>query len=240
MVCGDDRIERMEKTKHICVCDDEVAIADLVGQLLDQNGYSTSVFYSGKDMLEAMDTHAFDLVILDIMMPVMDGFSCCQEIRKKSHAPIIFLTAKDSEIDKVVGLELGADDYITKPFKPREFVARVKARLRRHEPLESVIQLERYEAKGIAVDGKSYEAFLHDEVLALTPKEFGILLYLIKKRGYPVSSADLYTAVWDEPADYQSNNTVMVHVRHLRKKLAEIDSSQEFIATVWGIGYKVD
>lgn len=231
----------MEEMKHICICDDEVAIADLVGQLLSQNGYRATVCYSAQETLSHMEKTNFDLVILDIMMPGMDGFECCSHIRKKSHVPIIFLTAKDSEIDKVVGLELGADDYVTKPFKPREFMARVKARLRRTEFVGTNIQSStRYSTADISIDEANFVAYLHDEKLSLTPKEFSILLCLVKRKGQPVSSAELFETVWEEPSDVQSNNTVMVHIRHLRKKLEYVDSSQEFVKTVWGIGYKVE
>ncbi len=227
----------MEEGKRIAVCDDEAAIADLVGQLLVESGFEPFVFYAGADLLAASEAERFDLVILDVMMPGIDGFACCREIRRASEVPIIFLTAKDEEIDKVVGFELGADDYVVKPFKPRELMARVRARIRRaarpaHGP--SVL-----EAGGIAVDEASFEASLHGEQLSLTPKEFAILACLVRHAGRPLPSKDLFEAVWREEANAQSAGTVMVHVRHLRKKLAAVDSSQEFIETVWGVGYRI-
>ena len=232
----------MESKMRIAVCDDEQAIADLVGQLLVEAGFAPTVFYAAPDLLACQADDPFDLVILDIMMPGMDGFACCRELRRTSSVPIIFLTAKDEEVDKVVGFELGADDYVVKPFKPRELVARVRARLRRSAPpLEggraSGAQL--LEARGVAVDEEAYAATLHGEPLALTPKEFAILACLLRAAGRPVASRDLFEAVWGEEANAQSNNTVMVHIRHLRKKLAAIDSSQEFVETVWGAGYKL-
>ena len=187
----------MESKMRIAVCDDEQAIADLVGQLLVEAGFAPTVFYAAPDLLACQADDPFDLVILDIMMPGMDGFACCRELRRTSSVPIIFLTAKDEEVDKVVGFELGADDYVVKPFKPRELVARV------------------------------------------TPKEFAILACLMRDQGRPVASRDLFETVWGEIANAQSNNTVMVHIRHLRKKLAAVDSSQEFVETVWGVGYKL-
>ena len=228
--------------KLIAVCDDEAAIADLVAQLLAQGGFEARTFYAGADLVAAAGREAFDLVVLDIMMPGMDGFACCRELRRTSSVPIIFLTAKDEEIDKVVGFELGADDYVVKPFKPRELLARVRARLRRSAPPAEGGRppgSQLLEARGVAVDEEAYAATLHGEPLALTPKEFAILACLLRAAGRPVASRDLFEAVWGEEANAQSNNTVMVHIRHLRKKLAAIDSSQEFVETVWGVGYKL-
>ncbi|OUO91501.1 DNA-binding response regulator [Gordonibacter sp. An230] len=226
----------MEEKKRVFVCDDDRAIADLVGQLLAEAGLDVRAFYCAADLLAAFDVEPVDLVVLDIMMPGMDGFACCREIRRASSVPIVFLTAKDEEVDKVVGLELGADDYVVKPFKPRELVARVRARLRRvASPARSVL-----EARGIALDEDAYAATLHGEALPLTPKEFAILARLLHAQGRPVSSRDLFEGVWGEEANAQSNNTVMVHIRHLRKKLAAVDSSQEFVETVWGVGYKLE
>ncbi|MEQ3362625.1 response regulator transcription factor [Raoultibacter massiliensis] len=230
----------METTSHICVCDDEAAIADLVRKLLADEGYRPSVCYSAAQVLDLMTRDRFDLVILDIMMPGIDGFTCCREIRKKSQVPVIFLTAKDEEIDKVVGFELGADDYVVKPFKPRELMARVKARLRRTSVDASRVQAQSVlEAGGVTIDEAAYTASVLGEELALTPKEYAILLCLAKQAGRPVASSELFEAVWGEPASVQGNNTVMVHIRHLRKKIAAIDSSQEYIETVWGVGYKL-
>lgn len=230
----------MDTAQHICVCDDEAAIADLVGKLLVNEGYRATVCYSAAQVLERMGRERFDLVMLDIMMPGIDGFTCCREIRKSSQVPVIFLTAKDEEIDKVVGFELGADDYVVKPFKPRELMARVKARLRRSvsdAPKSGDASV--LEAGGVAIDEDSYTASVLGEELSLTPKEYAILLCLVKQAGRPVASGELFETVWGEPACVQGNNTVMVHIRHLRKKIAQIDSSQEYIETVWGVGYKL-
>lgn len=231
----------MESKMRIAVCDDEQAIADLVGQLLVEAGFAPTVFYAGADLLAAHGDAGFDLVLLDIMMPGMDGFACCRELRRASTVPIIFLTAKDEEIDKVVGFELGADDYVVKPFKPRELVARVRARLRRTSSSGTGKGEERnaLECCGISLDEDAYTASLHGEPLSLTPKEFAILACLMRGQGHPVASRDLFETVWGEPANAQSNNTVMVHIRHVRKKLSAIDSSQEFVETVWGVGYKL-
>ena len=228
----------MVDAKRVCVCDDEAAIADLVGQLLRRGRLRGARVLRGRPTpWRPMRERPFDLVVLDIMMPGMDGFSCCRELRRQSAVPIIFLTAKDEEIDKVVGFELGADDYVVKPFKPRELVARVKARIRRaSQPANAPSVLE---ARDIAVDEASFTAMLHGEPLSLTPKEFAILACLVRHAGQPLPSKDLFETVWNEEANAQSANTVMVHVRHLRKKLACVDSSQEFIETVWGVGYRI-
>ena len=227
----------MESKMRIAVCDDEQAIADLVGQLLVEAGFVPTVFYAAPDLLACQADDPFDLVILDIMMPGMDGFACCRELRRTSSVPIIFLTAKDEEVDKVVGFELGADDYVVKPFKPRELMARIKARIRRASQPACASSV--MEARDIAVDEASFTAMLHGEPLTLTPKEFAILACLMRDQGRPVASRDLFESVWGEIANAQSNNTVMVHIRHLRKKLAAVDSSQEFVETVWGVGYKL-
>lgn len=230
----------MDEKKCVFVCDDEQAIADLVGQLLEGAGLKARVFYQASDLLRALAEEPCDLVVLDIMMPGMDGFSCCREIRRTSSIPLIFLTAKDEEIDKVVGFELGADDYVVKPFKPRELVARVRARLRRSATNAAQPEDRRLlEARGVTLDEDAYAATLHGEPLPLTPKEFAILASLLRAEGRPVASRDLFEEAWGEPANAQSNNTVMVHIRHLRKKLAAVDSSQELVETVWGVGYKL-
>lgn len=172
----------MESKMRIAVCDDEQAIADLVGQLLVEAGFAPTVFYAAPDLLACQADDPFDLVILDIMMPGMDGFACCRELRRTSSVPIIFLTAKDEEVDKVVGFELGADDYVVKPFKPRELVARVRARLRRatSNDVASEDGPGMLECCGITLDESAYTATLHGEALSLTPKEFAILACLMR------------------------------------------------------------
>ena len=215
-------------------------MAEAVVDILTYHNYLVDAVSDGEDALSYALSETYDGIILDIMMPGIDGFTCCREIRKKSQVPVIFLTAKDEEIDKVVGFELGADDYVVKPFKPRELMARVKARLRRTSVDASRVQAQSVlEAGGVTIDEAAYTASVLGEELALTPKEYAILLCLAKQAGRPVASSELFEAVWGEPASVQGNNTVMVHIRHLRKKIAAIDSSQEYIETVWGVGYKL-
>lgn len=228
----------MEKRAHILVVDDERAIADLVVNLLVAEGMDACACYSGAAALELAGTRPFDLAIIDIMMPGIDGFELCVRLRQMVDIPVVFLSAKDEEADQVVGFTLGAEDYVTKPFRPRELVARVKARLRRRpsSPAESGTLLR---AGAIEVDLRSHLATLHGENLQLTPKEFSILALLAERAGTPVSASDLFEGAWHEPFDDAAANTVMVHIRRLRKKLAAIDSSTAFIETAWGVGYKL-
>lgn len=225
-------------TPHILVVDDERAIADLVVTLLADEGMRARACYSGEQALALFAEEEFNLVILDIMMPGIDGLETCRRLRAASEVPIIFLSARDEEVDKVVGLMMGADDYVTKPFKPREMVARVRARLRR-AALDSDRATDCLTANGIEMNPAAHTAFLHGEPLSLTPKEYDLLVLLLRAAGQPVSAKDLFESVWNEPYAASSSNSVMVHIRHVRKKLAAIDSSQEFIVTVWGVGYRV-
>lgn len=178
----------MNKPANILVVDDELAIASLVATLLSQEGMMVTTCTSGEEALEAFHANTFDLAILDIMMPGIDGFELCRKLRETSSIPIIFLSAKDEETDKVIGFMLGADDYVSKPFKSRELIARVKARLRRTRTLDAVETSHILSARGILLDTSSHEATLHDQPLHLTPKEFAILSLLLKAKGQPVST----------------------------------------------------
>lgn len=226
----------METAARILVVDDEQAIADLVVALLEQEGYNAHACYSGNKALDELH-NAYNLAILDVMMPGIDGFEVCRQVRRFSNMGIIFLSAKDEEIDKVLGLTIGGDDFVTKPFKPRELMARVKACLRRNATVPT--PPSQIAVRGIAVDPASHEASLHSEPLSLTPKEFGVLALLAKEAGKPVSSQRIYETVWDAPYVASSSNSVMVCIRHLRQKLAAIDSSEQLIETVWGVGYRI-
>ncbi len=227
----------MQESTDILVVDDEREIADLVVDTLQAEGMVAHACYSGHDALAELAARPYGVAIIDVMMPGMDGFELCRRIRSSSDIPIVFLSAKVEEADKVVGLTLGADDYVEKPFKRRELVARVRARLRRHA--ESAPRSSVLSARGIEVDPRAHRAFLHAQELSLTPKEFGVLRMLLEHAGQPVSAHDLYQEVWGEPATSSSANSVMVHIRHLRKKLADIDSSETFIETAWGVGYRI-
>ena len=220
----------------ILVADDEAAIADLVVRIMEDEGMRSKAVYGGRAALSEIESGAYDLAILDVMMPDLDGFEVCRRVRATSDLPIVFLTAKDEDIDQIVGLSLGADDYLVKPFKPKVLAARVKARLRPRRSEGGA----RFEAGGVFIDPSAHEAFLHEVPLKLTPKEFGVLLELAKAAGSPVSAKDLYESAWDEPFDPSAANSVMVHIRRLREKLAVVDPSEEVIATVWGVGYRIN
>lgn len=228
----------------LLVVDDEHAIADLVCDIFKSEGMYVDACYMAKDALDKLNESAFDIVIADIMMPGMDGFEMLSTIRRTSDVPVIFLTAKDQEQDIVIGLTIGADDFITKPFKPRELVARVKAHLRRSSQRHSASNTEdgahgTLSSNGIELNVKSHVATVHDVPLQLTPKEFDILAMLMRHKGSPVPSKELYQTIWNEEADAFSANTIMVHIRHLRKKISDIDSSIDPIETAWGVGYKM-
>lgn len=223
---------------NILVVDDEREIADLVVDTLAPEGMSARACYSALDALAELERSPYDLAIVDVMMPGMDGLELCRRIRQMSEMPVIFLSAKVEEADKVVGLMLGGDDYIEKPFKKRELVARVRVRLRRAAPPSRRPGVST--ARGIEVDAESHTASLHGVPLSLTPKEFGVLRLLVERAGRPVSAREIYEAVWRESYAASSSNSVMVHIRHLRKKLAEVDSSEALIETAWGVGYRIE
>lgn len=227
---------------HILVVDDEAAITELVVQLLCAEELAAQGFTDAGAALAAFEAGGFDLAILDIMMPQMSGLELCTKIRAMSSIPIIFLSARDEETDQVVGLSLGADDYVTKPFKPRELVARVRAHLRRAKlSTGASVPQEAHSLKAgmLEMNLKAHTATLHDIELTLTPKEFDVLALLMQQAGSPVPVPEIFQAAWHEPFDDAAGNTVMVHIRHLRSKLAAVDSSREYIKTVWGVGYKL-
>lgn len=227
---------------NILVCDDELEVAELLKHLLEREGFAVTCCHSGDAALKILDAQAFDLAILDIMMPGTDGFEVCRQVRggvvgSNADMPIVFLSAKTEEFDKVLGFTLGADDYVTKPFKPRELVARIKARLRGRT--SAPVANDVLSVGGIELDETNHVSTLHGCELQLTPKEFDCLAELLRAAGAPVSSKALFEKEWDETYTASSHNAVMVYIRRLRKKLAEVDSSEELIETVWGVGYRI-
>lgn len=237
----------MEKEGYILVADDDPAIAHLLCEVLERENFEVRIATHGGEALDAFNeaqrqNHPFDLVILDIMMPVMNGFETCRAIRKHSEVPVLFLSAKSEESDQVVAFTLGADDYVVKPFKGRELVARVRARLRRRslESREFGKSSSVLMAGPLEIDTSRHEARLYATDLALTPKEFSLLRLLMENAGKPVSAKQLFEGVWHEPYHASDSNTIMVHIRRLRKKLAAIDNSKQLIETVFGVGYKVE
>ena len=228
---------------NILVVDDEQTIADLVEVYLKNENYTIFKFYNGTDALNCIEHEKLDLAILDFMLPDVDGFSICRQIREKHTFPVIMLTAREEEIDKITGLTLGADDYITKPFRPLELIARVKAQLRRftkYNTAEPKPEEHGIAFSGLVLDLDTHECTLNEKKLALTPTEFSILWVLSSNRGRVVSSEELFHEVWGDKYFTSSNNTVMVHIRHLREKMHDNAEHPKYIKTVWGVGYKID
>lgn len=233
----------MNTQAKILIVDDDEAITGLLREVLQAEGFATHESLSGQEALAALSDGDFDLVLLDVMMPGMNGFETCQRIREDSDVPVVFLTARNEESDTVLGFSLGADDYIVKPFKPRELVARVRARIRRRQTTQNPASVEDpgiFDHDGLLIDVRRHVATLHDEELKLTPKEFGVLSLLARHAGSPVAIKDIFEGIWDEPYNSFDSNTVMVHIRRIRKKLSQVDSSREFIKTVFGVGYKLE
>ena len=226
---------------HILVVDDEPEIADLVEVYLQSEGFTVHTCGSGTKALELVKRQPLDLAILDVMLPDISGFTLCGEIRKEHHFPVLMLTAKAEDTDKITGLTIGADDYMTKPFNPLELVARVKAQLRRYTRYNEV---ERgsgdvIDINGLVINRATHECWLYDQPLVLTPIEFDILWMLCENRGQVISAERLFESVWKEKY-LDRNNTVMVHIRRLREKMGEPSRNPRFIKTVWGVGYKID
>ncbi len=228
---------------NILIVDDEKEIADLVELYLANDGYRIFKFYNAADALACIDREAISLAILDVMLPDMSGFALCQKIREHHMFPIIMLTARVEDMDKITGLTLGADDYITKPFNPLELVARVKTQLRRYTRYNpshgAQEEPHAYDFAGLYICRDSRKCTLYGSELSLTPIEFDILWYLCERRGKVVSSEELFEAVWGEKY-LDNNNTVMAHIARLREKMKEPSRKPKFIKTVWGVGYTIE
>lgn len=227
---------------NVLIVDDEKEIADLIEVYLINEGFNVFKFYSAKEALEAIYNNKIDLAILDVMLPDGNGFSLSKSIREKYSFPIIMLTAKEEEIDKITGFTLGADDYITKPFRPLELVARVKAQLRRYTKYnkESLGDKEILSYKGLVINEKTHKCTLNDNELNLTPTEFSILKILLEEKGNVVSSEKLFKAIWKDEYFSKNNNTIPTHIRHLREKMGDSIEKPKYIKTIWGVGYKFE
>lgn len=226
----------------ILIVDDEQEIADLVALYLENENFAVFKCYTAADALDCIQNETLDLAILDVMLPDMNGLQICKKIREQYRYPVIMLTAKGEEIDKIMGLTLGADDYITKPFLPLELVARVKAQLRRYkrynvgkEQEEDVIV-----HSSLVLNIRTHECTLNEKLLSLTPTEFSILRILCQKKGEVVSSEELFHQIWGDEYFSKSNNTITVHIRHLREKMGDSFEEPKYIKTVWGCGYKIE
>ncbi len=227
----------------ILIVDDEREIADLVELYLTSENYTVYKFYTAKDALACIENTELDLAILDIMLPDESGLTICQKIRGKYTYPVIMLTAKDAEIDKITGLTLGADDYLTKPFRPLELIARVKAQLRRYTKYNGGKAKETDGVlihSGLVINVNTHEVFLNDEALLLTPTEFSILRILCERKGKVVSAEELFHEIWRDEYYTKNNNTITVHIRNLRGKLGDTMDDPKYIKTVWGVGYKIE
>lgn len=227
----------MESKIKVLVIDDDVNIADLISLYLVKEGYETKEVYNGRKAVDLFSTYAPNLVILDLMLPEMDGYEVCREIRRISKVPIIMLTAKGETFDKVLGLELGADDYIVKPFEPKELIARVKAVLRRYEPKESTAASKQVVVPNMSINFSTYTVIYHGETLELPPKEFELLYFLASHSNQVFTREQLLDKIWG----YEfigDTRTVDVHVKRLREKMPYEDTWG--IKTVWGVGYKFE
>lgn len=228
---------------NILVVDDEKEIAELVEIYLVSDGYKVFKAYNAEEGLKILDEQEIHLVLLDIMMPGMNGLEMCRKIRTKSNIPIIMLSAKSTDLDKIVGLTGGADDYVTKPFNPLELTARVKSQLRRYTQLNpnaaGQFASSEITIRDLTINKDNHRVLVDGEEIKLTPIEFEILFLLASHPGKVYSTDEIFEKVWDEKV-YEANNTVMVHIRRLRGKLREESRENKIISTVWGIGYKIE
>lgn len=231
----------MEKKQSILVVDDEKDIRDVIEIYLINDGFDVITACNGLDALEKLKKSNIDLIILDIMMPKLDGIRTCMKIREEKKLPIIMLSAKSEDSDKILGLNIGADDYVVKPFNPLELVARVKSQIRRNTSFNEPREENNDEIciDGLLINKATREVFVDDEFIRLTPREFNILTVLASNPGRVLSTEQIYEKVWDEPF-INSDNTVAVHIRNIREKI-EINSKEpKYIKLVWGVGYKID
>ena len=226
---------------NILIVDDEKEIADLVSIYLGNEDFNVYKYYSSNDVLRDLNKMDIDLAILDVMMPEIDGFELCHRIREKYTFPIIFATAKVEDMDKITGLTIGADDYVTKPFQPLELVARVKAQLRRYQKYNNNKKEENViDFRGILINNDTHEFYFNERLVELTKTEFSILWLLCENRGTVVKSDELFMNVWKEKYYERDNNTIMVHIRHLREKMNDSGRNPKYIKTIYGVGYKIE
>lgn len=224
----------------ILVCDDDKEIVDAIEIYLLQEGYKVEKAYDGEQALEILHNKKIDLMVIDVMMPKLDGIRATFQVRKTSSIPIIILSAKTEDADKILGLNVGADDYVTKPFNPLELVARVKSQLRRYTTLSSNVQGETtYEAGGLVINDDLKKVTVDGEEVKLTPIEYNILLLLMKNKGKVYSISQIYEEIWNEEA-IGADNTVAVHIRHIREKIEINPKEPRYLKVVWGVGYKIE
>ncbi|WP_017755028.1 response regulator transcription factor [Calidifontibacillus oryziterrae] len=226
---------------NILVCDDDKAIVDAIGIYLENEGYKISKAFNGIEAIEIIeDHHEIHLIIMDIMMPKMDGIKATMKIREKNNIPVIFLSAKSEDSDKILGLNFGADDYITKPYNPLELIARVKSQLRRYTTLGSLeTKSNVYRTGGLMIEDDSKTITVDDEEVHLTPVQYKILMLLTANAGKVFPIEEIYEKVWNETA-HSPENTVSVHIRKIREKIEINPKEPKYLKVVWGVGYKVE
>ena len=227
----------------ILVCDDDKAIVDAIEIYLSQEGYEIKKAYDGAEAIQMLEEEPFDLLVMDVMMPKLDGIRATLKIREKNNMPIIILSAKSEDADKILGLNIGADDYVTKPFNPLELVARVKSQIRRFTKLGSTARVKENEAVystgGLVINDDQKMVTVDGEPIKLTPIEYNILLLLVKNQGRVFSIEQIYESIWNEEA-LGADNTVAVHIRHIREKIEINPKDSRYLKVVWGVGYKVE
>ena len=227
---------------NVLVCDDDREIVEAIEIYLSQEGYKVLKAYDGEEALKVLDREKVDLLIIDVMMPKLDGIRATLKIREKKNMPIIILSAKSEDADKIQGLKVGADDYMTKPFNPLELTARVKSQLRRYTQLGSTIDKSNqavYAVGGLSIDDEQKEVTVDGEPVRLTPIEYNILLLLVKNQGKVFSIDQIYESIWNEDA-IGVDNTVAVHIRHIREKIEINPKEPRYLKVVWGVGYKIE
>ena len=229
--------------QKILVCDDDKQIVEAISIYLTGEGYQVIKAFDGYDVLKILEKENVDLIILDVMMPGLDGIRTTLKIREKSSIPIIILSAKGEDTDKILGLNIGADDYITKPFNPLEMVARVKSQLRRYTQLGNMNEQSKgeaiYSCGGLVINDDTKEVSVDGELVKLTPIEYNILLLLVRNAGKVFSIDEIYTSIWNEEA-IGADNTVAVHIRHIREKIEINSRNPKYLKVVWGVGYKIE
>lgn len=226
---------------NILVCDDDRAIVDAIEIYLSQEGYTVLKAYDGAEAIQMLEKNEVHLLLIDIMMPHLDGIRATMKIRETSSVPIIFLSAKSEDVDKILGLNIGADDYITKPFNPLELTARVKSLLRRYTQLGAIAEAKStvFRIGGLVIDDERKEVTVDGEAVKLTPIEYRILLFLVQNPGKVFSIAQIYEKIWSEDA-LGGDNTVAVHIRHIREKIEINPKDPKYLKVVWGVGYKIE
>ena len=229
--------------QKILVCDDDKQIVEAISIYLTGEGYQVIKAFDGYDVLKILEKENVDLIILDVMMPGLDGIRTTLKIREKSSIPIIILSAKGEDTDKILGLNIGADDYITKPFNPLAMVARVKSQLRRYTQLGNMNEQSKgeaiYSCGGLVINDDTKEVSVDGELVKLTPIEYNILLLLVRNAGKVFSIDEIYTSIWNEEA-IGADNTVAVHIRHIREKIEINSRKPKYLKVVWGVGYKIE